>query len=98
MLAACATRIDPEDPLSALEMRQVAEPDPPEGWEVVEVRAAALNHHDLWTLRGVGVDPEGLPQVLGTDVAGVTASGRAVVVHAVLSTARSGEDETLSPD
>ncbi len=98
MLAACATRIDPEDPLSALEVRDVPEPDPPEGWEVVDVRAAALNHHDLWTLRGVGVDPERLPQVLGTDVAGVTASGRAVVVHAVLSTARSGEDETLSPD
>ena len=69
-----ATRIDPEDPLSALEVRDVPEPDPPEGWEVVEVRAAALNHHDLWTLRGVGVDPEGLPQVLGTDVAGVTAA------------------------
>ena len=98
MLAACATRIDPEDPLSALEMRQVADPDPPEGWEVVEVRAAALNHHDLWTLRGVGVDPDGLPQVLGTDAAGVTASGRAVVIHAVLGTAGPGDDETLAAD
>jgi NADPH:quinone reductase-like Zn-dependent oxidoreductase len=98
VLAACATRIDPADPLSALELRQVPDPEPRDGWEVVEVRAASLNHHDLWTLRGVGVDPDGLPQVLGTDAAGVTSGGRAVIVHAVLGTAGPGEDETLAPD
>ena len=48
------------------------------------MRAAALNHHDMWTLRGVGVTEDDLPVVLGTDAAGVTADGREVVVHAVL--------------
>jgi NADPH:quinone reductase-like Zn-dependent oxidoreductase len=98
MLAAVAARIDRDNPLAALELREVPEPDPPEGWEIVEVRAAALNRHDWWTLRGVGVTGENLPVVLGGDAAGMTADGREVVVHAVLSTAAPGEDETLSPD
>ncbi len=98
MLAAVAARIDRDNPLAALELREVPEPDPPEGWEIVEVRAAALNRHDWWTLRGVGVTDEFLPVVLGCDAAGVTADGREVVVHAVLSTVEPGEDETLSPD
>ncbi len=62
----------------------------PTGWEIIEVRAAALNHHDLWSLRGVGVTEDGLPVVLGTDAAGVTADGREVVVHAVLGSAATG--------
>lgn len=98
MLAAVATRIDRDDPLAALALRDVPEPAPPDGWEVVDVRAAALNRHDWWTLRGVGVTDEMLPVVLGCDAAGVTRDGREVVVHAVLSTAPPGEDETLSPD
>ncbi len=98
MLAAVAARIDRDNPLAALELRDVPEPEVPEGWEVVEVRAAALNRHDWWTLRGVGVTDEHLPVVLGCDAAGVAADGREVVVHAVLSTAAPGEDETLSMD
>jgi NADPH:quinone reductase-like Zn-dependent oxidoreductase len=50
----------------------------------VDVRAAALNQHDLWSLRGVGLRAEQLPMVLGTDAAGVTADGREVVLHAVI--------------
>jgi len=92
MLAAVAGRIDSDNPLAALELREVTEPDPREGWEIVEVRAAALNRHDWWTLRGVGVTDEFLPVVLGCDAAGVAADGREVVVHAVLSTAAPGED------
>ncbi|MEX0705032.1 MAG: zinc-binding dehydrogenase, partial [Nitriliruptoraceae bacterium] len=67
----------------------------PDGWVVVEVQAASLNHHDVWTLRGVGVDPARLPIVLGCDAAGVTAEGVPVVVHAVVSPL-DGTDETLS--
>ena len=55
MLAAYAARTDADDPLSALEVGDRPEPEPPDGWTVVEVRAAALNHHDLWSLRGVGL-------------------------------------------
>lgn len=98
MLSVRCTSFTPDDPLVGLEVVDAAEPELPEGWEIVRVRAAALNHHDLWTLRGVGVTEDELPIQLGTDAAGVTADGREVVVHAVLSTAGEGEDETLAPD
>jgi NADPH:quinone reductase-like Zn-dependent oxidoreductase len=98
MLAAHATGIDRDDPLAVLAVGDRPEPAVPDGWEVVEVRAACLNHHDIWTLKGVGVRPEHIGTPLGTDAAGVTADGREVVVHAVLGTAGPGEDETLAPD
>ncbi len=84
MLAAFAARTDPADPLSALEVGDVPDPRPREGWTTVHVRAAALNHHDLWSLRGVGLPNDRLPMVLGCDAAGVTDEGREVVVHAVI--------------
>jgi len=55
-----------------------------EGWVRVHIRAASLNHHDLWTLRGMTRIELPLPLILGTDAAGVTDDGREVVVHAVL--------------
>ncbi|MEX2551169.1 MAG: zinc-binding dehydrogenase [Nitriliruptoraceae bacterium] len=94
MFAATATTARPDDPLAALALGEHPDPSAPEGWEVVEVRAAALNHHDLWTLRGVGVDPHRLPIVLGCDAAGVTADGREVIVHAVIGDP-DGADEAL---
>lgn len=98
MLAAYAARIDPDDPLSGLAVGQVDDPRPADGWEVVDVRAAALNHHDLWSLRGVGLAADALPMVLGCDAAGVTAEGQEVVVHAVIGDpAAGGGDETLDP-
>jgi len=98
LLAAVCARISPDDPVAGLEIRDVAEPAPADGWEVVDVRAAALNHHDVWTLRGVGVTEDSLPVVLGSDAAGVTADGREVIVHAVLAFAGPGEDESLAAD
>lgn len=97
MLAVTAAHVALDDPLEALEIGDRPEPRPPEGWEVVDVRAAALNHHDLWTLRGVGVAEERLPIVLGCDAAGVTSDGREVVVHGVIATPE-GPDETIAPD
>ena len=97
MLAAVCARISPADPVAGLEVREIPDPLPAEGWEVIEVRAATLNHHDVWSLRGVGVTEESLPVVLGTDAAGVTADGREVVVHAVLGGAWQGDDETPAP-
>jgi len=85
MLAAYARAQNAADPLSGLEVGDVEAPSPPDGWEVVELRAAALNHHDLWSLRGVGLAEDALPMVLGCDAAGVTADGREVVLHAVLA-------------
>src|ERR1700726_1050711 len=45
-------------------------PVPRPGWALVRVRATALNHHDLWTLRGVSASPIVPPQILGCDAAG----------------------------
>lgn len=97
MLAAVAVRADP-DPLAALEVRPTPRPAPPLHWSVVDVRAASLNHHDLWALRGVGLSADRLPMVLGTDAAGVTADGQEVVVHAVIGATGHGvgPDETRS--
>jgi NADPH:quinone reductase-like Zn-dependent oxidoreductase len=95
MFAITATAATPDDPLAGLTLGEHPDPSPPDGWEVVEVRAASLNHHDVWTLRGVGIDPDRLPIVLGCDAAGVTADGREVVVHGVIADP-DGMDETLT--
>jgi len=96
MLAAYAARIDPDDPLTGLEVGAVPEPEVPEGWTTVSVRAAALNHHDLWSLRGVGLSADQLPMVLGADAAGLDEHGREVVVYSVIGDSEAGGgDETL---
>jgi NADPH:quinone reductase-like Zn-dependent oxidoreductase len=98
VLAAFASSINPDDPLAGLEVAQTADPQVPDGWELVQVRAAALNHHDLWSLKGVGLSADLLPMVLGCDAAGVTADGTEVVVHAVIADpAAGGGDETFDP-
>lgn len=84
MLAAYAARSDADDPLTALEVGERPEPQARDGWTVVTVKAAALNHHDLWSLRGVGLPAERLPMILGTDAAGTTPDGREVIVHGVI--------------
>jgi NADPH:quinone reductase-like Zn-dependent oxidoreductase len=97
MLTAYAARIDPDDPLSGLEVGERPDPEVPDGWTTVSVRAAALNHHDLWSLRGVGLSEEQLPMILGCDAAGVDEDGNEVVVHSVVSTPEWRGDETLDP-
>jgi NADPH:quinone reductase-like Zn-dependent oxidoreductase len=97
MLAVTATAMDADQPLRGL---TVGDHDPrraPDGWTTVSVRAAALNHHDLWTLRGVGISEERLPIVLGCDAAGVDADGNDVIVHSVISSDEWRGDETLDP-
>jgi NADPH:quinone reductase-like Zn-dependent oxidoreductase len=96
MFAVTAARIDADDPLAGLDLGSRAEPDPPDGWTTVTVKAAALNHHDVWTLRGVGISPDRLPIILGCDAAGLDDDGNEVVVHAVISQDPAG-DETLDP-
>jgi NADPH:quinone reductase-like Zn-dependent oxidoreductase len=98
MFAVTAARIDADDPLAGLELGERPDPSPPDGWTTVTVRAAALNHHDVWTLRGVGISADRLPIVLGCDAAGVDEDGNDVIVHAVIGDpAVAGGDETLDP-
>ena len=73
------------------------DPEPPAGWTTVTVKAASLNHHDLFSLRGVGLKQEALPMILGCDAAGLDEDGNEVVVHAVISDPSWRGDETLDP-
>jgi NADPH:quinone reductase-like Zn-dependent oxidoreductase len=97
MLAVYAAKTDADDPLSALEVGERPDPEPPDGWVVVDVKAASLNHHDLWSLRGVGLPDERLPMILGCDAAGVDADGNEVIVHSVIASDGWRGDETLDP-
>jgi zinc-binding alcohol dehydrogenase/oxidoreductase len=55
------------------------DPEPPAGWMLVELRAAALNWHDVIVRRGDY--PVELPQILGADGAGVRRdTGEKVVI------------------
>ncbi len=98
MLAAFAARLNNDDPLSALEVGDVEAPAAPEGWVTVDVKAAALNHHDIWSLRGVGLGEDKLPMILGCDAAGIGPDGSEVIVHSVIGDgSKTGGDETLDP-
>jgi NADPH:quinone reductase-like Zn-dependent oxidoreductase len=97
VFAVTATSIDADNPLTGLTLGEVAEPEVPDGWTVVDVKAAALNHHDLWTLKGTGIRPDQLPMILGCDAAGVDQDGNPVLVHAVVASPGWTGDETLDP-
>jgi len=97
MRAVYASRTDADDPLGGLEIGERPDPDPPAGWATVSVKATSLNHHDLWSLKGVGLPDERLPMILGCDAAGVDEDGNAVIVHSVIATDDWRGDETLDP-
>ncbi|MCW3156492.1 zinc-binding dehydrogenase [Micropruina sonneratiae] len=96
MLAAYVESADRTEPLAALRVGERPEPQPAEGWAVVEVEAASLNRHDLWSLAGVGLPAERMPMILGTDAAG-RVGDRPVIVHAVIASDGWSGDETLDP-
>lgn len=97
MRAVYAASQDARDPLTGLRVGELPDPAPPQGWVPVQVRAAALNHHDLWSLRGVGLPADRLPMVLGTDAAGIDPDGNEVLVHAVIASPSWQGEETLDP-
>jgi NADPH:quinone reductase-like Zn-dependent oxidoreductase len=97
MLAATCTAQSADDPLSGLTVGDRPEPEVPQGWARVTVRAASINHHDLWSLKGVGLPADRLPMVLGCDAAGVTDDGDEVVVHAIVGDPDWSGDETQDP-
>src|SRR5690349_12797412 len=85
MRAAYAVTANDEDPLAALEVGGRPEPESSiDDWVTVEVKASSLNHHDLWSLRGVGLPPDKLPMILGCDAAGIDPDGNEVVIHSVV--------------
>ncbi|WP_017935446.1 zinc-binding dehydrogenase [Nocardioides sp. Iso805N] len=97
MFAVYAEKISREEPLSGLVVGERPDPVAPDGWATVTVKAASLNHHDLWSLKGQGLKEDRLPMILGCDAAGIDEDGRPVVVHAVISHPDWVGDETLDP-
>jgi NADPH:quinone reductase-like Zn-dependent oxidoreductase len=97
MLAVFAAGIDREDPLSGLRIDDRPEPKARDGWTAITVKAASLNHHDLWSLRGVGLPEDRLPMILGCDAAGLDDEGNEVIVHSVINDPSWHGDETLDP-
>ena len=97
MFAVYAESFSTDDPLSGLVVGERPDPEVPDDWTTVEVKASALNHHDLWSLRGVGLREELLPMILGCDAAGIDADGNEVLVHAVIGDPAWRGDETEDP-
>ncbi len=97
MLAAHAVSLSASDPLSGLVVGERPDPQSREGWSVVSLKAAALNHHDVWSLRGVGLGADRLPMILGCDGAGLDEAGNEVIVHAVIPSEGWRGEETLDP-
>src|SRR5437763_12922300 len=96
MRAAYASSINPDNPLAGLTVGEL-DPQTPADWVSVDVRASSLNHHDLWSLRGVGLPADRLPMILGCDAAGLDEDGNEVVVHSVISDPDWRDDDTLDP-
>lgn len=98
MFCVYAAGIDRDDPLSCLGIGDLPPAPTPDDWVTVDVRAASLNHHDLWSLKGQALAADRVPMVLGSDASGVTIDGREVIVHAVIGDPDHGDgDETLDP-
>jgi len=95
MRAAYAVTFDENDPLAALEVGDRPEPEPLTDWVTVEIKASSLNHHDLWSLRGVGLSKDNLPMILGCDAAGIGPDGHEVVVHAMIVDPPSGPPSSM---
>ncbi len=97
MFAVYAESFSSDDPLSGLVVGERPAPEAPDGWATVTVKAASLNHHDLWSLRGIGLRQEALPMILGCDAAGVDEDGNEVVVHGVIGDPAWTGDEANDP-
>jgi NADPH:quinone reductase-like Zn-dependent oxidoreductase len=97
MFAVYAAAPNPDSPLDGLTVGDRPEPKAPEGWVTVEVSAASLNMHDIWTLRGVGIKPDQFPMILGCDGAGRLEDGTEVVIHSIIGDPAWYGDETIDP-
>jgi NADPH:quinone reductase-like Zn-dependent oxidoreductase len=97
MFAVYAAEPNADAPLDSLTVGERPDPEVPDGWVAVNVTAASLNMHDIWTLRGVGIKPDQFPMILGCDGAGSLADGTEVVLHSVIGDPAWDGDETLDP-
>ncbi|MGI9105229.1 MAG: zinc-binding dehydrogenase [Pyrinomonadaceae bacterium] len=75
-----------------LEYAEVAEPRVRANEVLVEVRACALNHLDVWARKGLPGIEIALPHILGNDIAGVVRE-----VGEVVDWVRAGDEVLLQP-
>ncbi|TXC99873.1 zinc-binding dehydrogenase [Streptomyces sp. ISID311] len=98
MRAVYAEKPSSTDPLSALRIGERPEPSPLDAsWSVINVKAAALNHHDLWTLRGAGLPAHCYPMILGGEAAGVDEDGNEVIAGAIIVDPRWSHEPVRDP-
>src|SRR3954454_9533465 len=98
MLAAFVSKPAPKDPLSVLEIGDRPEPEVPDGWTTVQVKAVSLNHHDLFNLQGIGLPEERMPMILGTEAAGLDEEANELAVHSVPASPGCSRAETIAPN
>ena len=100
MKAVYASTVNHADPLAALAVGEQPEPQARPFWSTVSVRAVTVNHHDVWSLQGVGLAAEQTPMILGTDAVGILdedipgkhglKAGREVVLYTFVGTDGAG--------
>ena len=100
MKAVYASAVNHDDPLSVLAVGDQPEPQGRPFWSTVSVRAVTVNHHDVWSLQGVGLSAEQTPMILGTDAVGILdedipgkhglKAGREVVLYTFVGTDDAG--------
>lgn len=66
---------------SPLMYEDVAHPQPEEGFSIVKLKAAALNHRDVWIQKGLYAGIK-YPTILGSDGAGDLPDGSPVIINA----------------
>ena len=74
-----AIRIHEDGGPEVLRYEDAPDPSPGPGEVLIQLRAASLNHLDLWVRQGLPSVPK--PRILGADGAGVLESGERVVIN-----------------
>ena len=80
-----AIRIHEDGGPEVLRYEDAPDPVPGPGEVLVELRAASLNHLDLWVRKGLPSVPK--PRILGADGAGARRTAKRVVINPGSSTA-----------
>ncbi|MCG3135031.1 MAG: alcohol dehydrogenase [Planctomycetes bacterium] len=78
--------------IDKVELADVPVPEPRADQALVRVKAAGLNHLDLWVRRGVPGHPFPLPMILGCDFSGVVES-----VGSAVRNAKPGDEVCVAP-
>jgi NADPH:quinone reductase-like Zn-dependent oxidoreductase len=77
---------------SVLQYGELPDPVAGAGQVLVEIKACALNHLDLWVRRGLPALKVPMPHILGSDISGVVAQVGAGISHVQV-----GQEVVLSP-